>query len=349
MKRTLRTAVIGLGWAGTVHARVLSRMEGIDLVAVADSDPEQLARYPSLHQATHMEQLLHLGLDYCVVATPTETHEEIGLMLAAAGINALIEKPLASNLAAAVRLADAFDHEGLMACVGHTERRNPAIRDLAGRLHAGDYGSIYAIATRRHSPFPDRIRDVGVVTDIGIHDVDLVTWLTGRRIRSVTAHIAHISGGPHEDFATATCVLDNGVLATLQLSRIAPFKERTITLFTSAGCVTVDAITRTVDHTTNAALGSDRGLRNGFPGMDAGSITRFQVSGLEPFHVQNLAFRDALLGLPAQLVTLREGVAAVAATEAILSSARTGTSATVSWPGRDHGLAAFLIAERTSS
>jgi len=303
-------------------------MDGVDLVAVADTDPDRRAAYPALHQAVDVDGLLALDLDYCVVATPTATHDQVGLALAAAGINALIEKPLASTLAASRRLVDAFDQQRLVAAVNHTERRNPAIGELVARLRSGEFGPIYTVATRRHSPFPDRIRDVGVVSDIGIHDVDLVAYLTGHQITSVTAHTVRISGRSHEDLATATCVLDGGGLATIEVSRIAPLKERLVTLYTASGRVSVDAITRTITHHTNAAH-QGIGQSEGFPGMAAGPMIRCRVDGAEPFYAQNEAFRDALYGRSHDIVTLHEGAAAVAATEAILTAAQTGSSTPV--------------------
>ncbi|MER5648691.1 Gfo/Idh/MocA family oxidoreductase [Streptosporangium sp. NPDC002524] len=331
MSRSLRAAVIGLGWAGTVHARALAHMDGVNLVAVADTDPVRRVAYPAQRQAIDVNELLTLDLDYCVVATPTATHEEVGLTLADAGINALIEKPLAPTLEASLRLVDAFDRRALIAAVGHTERRNPAIGELAARLRTGEFGTLYALATRRHSPFPDRIRDVGVVTDIGIHDVDLVAYLTGRHITSVAARTAHISGRAHEDLATATCVLDGAGLATIELSRIAPLKERLVTVYTAAGRVSVDALTCTITHHTNASLqAGERADR--FPGMTTGPIISRHIDGPEPFYAQNAAFRDALQGRPHDIVTLREGAAAVAATEAILTAARTNASTPVPAP-----------------
>lgn len=328
MRTPLRAAVIGLGWAGTVHAQALTRIDGVDLVAVADPDPARRAAYPHLHQAADVTGLLQYGLDYCIVATPTATHEQIGLTLAGAGVHALIEKPLAPTLEASRRMVDAFERRKLVASVGHTERRNPAIAELVTRLRTGEFGQVYAVATRRHSPFPDRVRDVGVVTDIGIHDLDLITYLTGRCITSITAHTACVSGRGHDDLAMAMCLLDGGGLATVELSRLAPMKERLVILHTAAGRVSVDAVTRTITHHLNAVVNKDP-APGVFPGMTPGQIISYHVDGPEPFHAQNLAFRDALQGRTHDLVTLREGAAAVAATEATLAAAHNGTAITV--------------------
>ncbi|MFG1879321.1 Gfo/Idh/MocA family protein [Sphaerisporangium sp. NPDC049003] len=327
MSKALRAAVIGLGWAGGVHVKVLSSLDGVDLVAVADTDPERRVAFDGLRTAADVGELVRIGVDYCVVATPTTEHERISLELAAAGVHALIEKPLASTSAEATRLAEAFDRAGLVAAVGHTERRNAAVQELGARLRNGDYGSVYQVATRRNSPYPARIRDVGVVTDVAIHDVDLATWLTGRHITSVAAQVVHVTGGPHEDLATAVLRLGDDVIADIQVSRVSPSKERIVIVHTAMGCVTADALSRTITYHAHGEIDGDAAASGSLSDVP-GRRTTYEVPYAEPFRVQHEAFRDALLGLPNDIVTLRQGVAAVEATEAILTAARTGTSVT---------------------
>ena len=117
----LRAGLIGLGMMGRHHARVLGSLEGVDLVAVADpaGDPHGAAGGMALLGS--VEELIAVGIDYCVVAVPTIYHEGVGLALAAAGVHAMIEKPLAQDVESAVRLADAFESQGLVGAVGHIE------------------------------------------------------------------------------------------------------------------------------------------------------------------------------------------------------------------------------------
>ncbi len=74
-------------------------------------------------------------------------------------------------------MTDAFAARGLVGAVGHIERFNPALQELRRRIEAGDLGEVYQIATRRQGPFPARIADVGVVKDLGTHDIDLTAWV----------------------------------------------------------------------------------------------------------------------------------------------------------------------------
>lgn len=320
MRRRLRCAVIGLGWAGGVHCRVLRELDGVDLVAVADTDAALRASYDGIPAVPGIEDLLAHDLDYCVIATPTTTHERLGLALADAGIHALIEKPLADSLPAALRLTTAFDSAGLIASVGHTERRNSAITDVATRLAHGEFGDIYQVSTHRQGPFPDRIKDVGVIQDLAIHDVDLTAFLTGRPVVQVTAHALHVSGSEHEDLATAVCRLQGDLPAIHHVNRISPLKERLTLVHTARGCVVADALAFTVTVHTNGTPPS----LDGFPGVTIGPTTSWHTPRREPFVLEHQAMRDAVLGLPADIVTLRQGAAAVGVTEATLASARTG-------------------------
>ena len=115
------------------------------------------------------------------------------MQLAEAGVHALIEKPVAPDAASARRIAQAFTSRGLVACVGHIERYNPALQEMRRRLANGELGELYQIATRRQGPFPERIADVGVVLDLATHDVDLTAWVAKRPYASLSARTAHRS------------------------------------------------------------------------------------------------------------------------------------------------------------
>ena len=135
---TLRAGLIGLGMMGRHHGRVLGSLDGVELVAVADpaGDPHGVAGgRPVLGSVA---ELIAAGIDYCMVAVPTAFHEDVALELAAAGVHALVEKPLAQDTPAAARIAEAFEAAGLVGAVGHIERYNPALqhaRAQIGRAH----------------------------------------------------------------------------------------------------------------------------------------------------------------------------------------------------------------------
>ncbi|GLX09011.1 Gfo/Idh/MocA family oxidoreductase [Microbispora sp. NBRC 16548] len=307
MKRSLRAAVIGLGSAGSAHARILRSLEHVTLVAVADTEPTRLGEFDGVHSVRNIDELLHLELDYCVVATPTADHERIGLALATAGIHALIERPLAPSAPAAIRLARAFEGAGLVGAVVHIERYDTTVKELGLRLRRGDFGAVYQVAVRRHEGCAER---ADVVTSMGADIIDLAMWLIGRHVTSVAANASRDGAPRYEDHAVILLRLSGGEIANIEISRSSPHREWVVVVRTASGCVEADALTRTLTY-----YAEDKTIS-------------YEVPISEPLRSQHEAFRDALLGLPSDIAMLREGAAVVAATEAVLTSARMGACVT---------------------
>ena len=237
MTRTLRAGLVGLGRMGSHHARVLRELPGVELVAAVDSQDGVCARHPGVDVFASVGELLDRGIDICVLATPTVTHEQIGLELAEAGVATLIEKPLAHDSKAAQGIVEAFDRSGTLGAVGHVERFNPALQEVRRRLSAGELGSLYQVVTRRQGPFPDRILDAGVILDLATHDLDLTAWVTGVPYRSVSARTAHRSGRKHEDLVSVVAELANGLVVTHLVNWLSPFKERVTTITGERGAL----------------------------------------------------------------------------------------------------------------
>lgn len=325
----LRAGVLGLGMMGRNHVRVLRALDGVELVAVCDpgGDPHRVAG--ELAVLDRVDELLELGLDLCVVAAPTEDHETLGLRLASAGVHTLVEKPLAHDIDAARRLAAAFTDGGLVGAVGHIERHNPALRALRERLEPGELGEVFQIATRRQGPFPNRIRDVGVVKDLATHDVDLAAWVAGSRYTSVAARVAHKTGRPHEDLVAATGVLDDGTITNHLVNWISPMKERVTVVTGERGCFVADTLAADLYFYANADVPTEWDQIRTFRGVSEGDMVRYAIPKREPLVVELEGFRDAVAGEPATIVTMDEGVHAVAVAEALLDSAATGQTVEV--------------------
>jgi predicted dehydrogenase len=152
VSKKLRAGLVGLGMMGRHHARVLSSLENVELVAVCDplGDPHKAAGDRLVLKT--VKELIDAKIDYAMIAAPTAFHEELVLELAAAGIHAMVEKPLAIDTASAEKITAAFKEKGLVGAVGHIERYNPALQQLRMRLEKGELGDVYQIATRRQGP-----------------------------------------------------------------------------------------------------------------------------------------------------------------------------------------------------
>ena len=327
--RPLRAGLLGLGMMGRHHARVLASLEGVELVAVADPSGDVHGVAGGRRIERDLESLLAHHLDYCVVAVPAVHHEEIGLTLAAAGVHTMIEKPLALESATALRLATAFRDAGLVGAVGYIERYNPALQQARRRVAAGELGDLYQVATRRQGPFPTRIGDVGVVKDLGTHDIDLTAWVTQQRFVSVAARTAQRSGRGDEDLAAVVGQLSDGTITNHLVNWVSPFKERVTVLTGTKGAFVADTLTADLSFYANGVVEQPWDAIANFRGVTEGDIVRYAIAKPEPLRVEHEQFRDAVLGLPADVVSMDQGVETVRVTEAVLASADSGETVRV--------------------
>ena len=325
----LRAGLIGLGMMGRHHARVLASLDGVDLVGVADAggDPHGVAGGRQLVES--IEELIALGLDYCMVAVPTIYHEQIGLALAEAGVHAMIEKPLAQDTPSARRLAEAFASKGLVGAVGHIERYNPALQSARARLEAGELGKVYQVTTRRQGPFPARIADVGVVKGLATHDIDLTAWVTQQPFISVAARTAFKSGRKFEDLIAVTGQLADGTVTNHLVNWLSPLKERVTIITGEKGAFVADTLSADLTFYANGSVKVTRDDIAQFRGVSEGDVIRYAIAKPEPLRVEHENFRDAVLGKEARIVTMEEGLATLAVAEAMIRSANTGVTVTI--------------------
>ncbi len=321
---SIRMGVIGLGMMGRHHARVAREVEGVELVAVADAmgDPHRVAG--DLPLFSSVSDLLGHGVDAAIVAVPTQFHESVGLELAAAGVHALIEKPIAESLAEGTRLVDAFSKSGLVGAVGHIERFNPALVELRKRLESGELGQVHQIHTRRQGPFPARIADVGVIKDLGSHDFDLTSWLAKSPYANVSAQTAFKSGRAHEDMVTVSAKLQNGIITNHLVNWLTPFKERMTIVTGERGSFVADTLTADLTFFENGTIDTDWDALTAFRGVSEGTVTRFALDKREPLKAEHEAFRDRVLGKSSESVTMQQGLEVLRVCEASIESSRSG-------------------------
>ncbi|MGH3497541.1 MAG: Gfo/Idh/MocA family protein [Nocardioidaceae bacterium] len=324
MSGPLRAGLIGAGAMGRHHARVLRGLPDVDLVVVADPGGDPYGVVGSASLVPGVEAVVATGIDLCVVATPTYAHVDVGLALAEAGIATLIEKPLASTFHDARQLEEAFDKAGVLGCVGHVERYNPALLQMRRRLAAGELGSVYQVITRRQGPYPARIGDVGVVMDLATHDVDLTAWVTQQPYRDVSARTAHRSGREHEDLVAVVGSLADGTVVNHLVNWLSPMKERITVVTGERGCLVADTLSADLTFYANGAAPVQWDTFATFRGVVEGDMVRYAFPKAEPLATELAAFCDAVRGGRAETVTMREAVTTVEVAERLLESARSG-------------------------
>jgi predicted dehydrogenase len=308
---------------GANHVRVLSNLEGVELVGVADSVGVSGALPPHTNLVKSVDELIKLGLDYCVIAAPTAFHEEIALKLIDSGIHILVEKPLAHSYESAVRIRDAAKAKNIIGGVGHIERYNSALLQARLRVQAGELGAIYQVATRRQGPFPARVADVGVVKDLATHDIDLTSWITGKKYLQVSAHSAFRSGRQHEDLITVSALLEDSIVVNHVVNWLSPLKERKTIITGEKGTYVADTLRADLTFYENGKIDISQSEMARFRGVTQGDVHIFAFEKPEPLIVEHSNFKDAVLGKSHEIVSLDQGATTVRIADAVLESSKT--------------------------
>ncbi|MBX5496332.1 MAG: Gfo/Idh/MocA family oxidoreductase [Bryobacteraceae bacterium] len=234
--KKIRVAVVGAGQFGKHHMRVIRESERAELAAVVDQDPARAAEAASAYGCpcfTDFRQLAGL-VDAAVVAVPTVKHAEVGCPLLEAGIDLLVEKPIAADLDSARRLVDTAEAHGRILQVGHLERFNPAVAALREIVDAPLFFEIH-----RLSIFTPRSLDVDVVLDLMIHDLDIVLSLVKAEPEEIRAAGISILSSK-VDIANVRVAFPRGVVANFTASRVSTERVRKLRLFQPHQYISVD-------------------------------------------------------------------------------------------------------------
>jgi UDP-N-acetylglucosamine 3-dehydrogenase len=220
-------------------------MPGVNLVGVADPDDKQadfVERSLGCAAVANVADLVALGVDALSIAAPTHLHRSIALTAIGHGIHVLVEKPIASTVEEGREIIAAARRAGVTLMVGHVERFNPAVQAIKEAISEED---ILSIAITRVGPFPPRMSNVGVVIDLAVHDIDLISWFTGSEIIEVQPQLRSAKA-EREDIALLQFRTASGVLAHINTNWLTPFKARTVHVATKRKYVIGDLLTRQV-------------------------------------------------------------------------------------------------------
>lgn len=239
----LKVGVIGAGSMGRHHVRVYSEMDECNLVGIADPDASkgELADRHQTKLFTDHHALLDLKPDLVTIAAPTTLHYDLACDALDAGCHLLIEKPVSDDLDKAQQLIDRAAAVGRSIAVGHIERFNPAVVELKQLIDAGELGDVLAVNNLRVGPYHGRILDTGIILDIGIHDVDLISMLLSsqpQRVFATGMRLVHT----HEDHAVLHLAYPHGVTGVIETSWLAPYRARNIFVVGTQHFALVDLI-----------------------------------------------------------------------------------------------------------
>jgi len=232
----IRTAVVGAGKMGKIHAKVYHQLPQCDLVAVVDTEPqkaEQLAGNYGCKAYKDCEQILD-SVDAVTISTPTSHHFELARLFIKSRVAAMIEKPLAATVREGKNIVALAREYDTVVAVGHSERCNPVVQAMK-RL---DIEPKF-IEASRISPYPFRSTDIGVVLDVMIHDIDIVLSLAASKIKKIDAVGVSVIDKA-EDICNARIMFENGCIANITASRLALKTERKVRVFSRQAYLSAD-------------------------------------------------------------------------------------------------------------
>ena len=228
--KTVGVAVVGLGYWGPNRIRVLLDNDDVEVRRICDPDRKRLraaaARYPSARPSLSFDEVIDdPAIDAVVIATPVFTHADLTAQALEAGKHIFVEKPLAASSAEASDLARlAADNDVVLMC-GHTFLYSPPVRLIKRLLDDGELGDLHYISSSRVNLGPYR-SDVSVVFDLGPHDFSILLYWLDRVPRAMSAIGRDVISPGVADFAFVNAIFEDGLVANIELSWLAPSKLR---------------------------------------------------------------------------------------------------------------------------
>jgi len=314
--------VVGVGVFGRNHARVYKELEqqgeAVRLLGVVDPDvsrADAVAREFNCKAFGSVEQMLttQSELRAATVAAPTVHHLSVARELMKAGVDVLIEKPLAATLAEAEELVALAAEHKRVAQVGHLERFNPAVRATVPLLTQPMFFEVH-----RLSVFTPRSLDVDVVLDLMIHDLDIVLAFAKSKVKEVRAVGLPILSGK-VDIANVRLEMESGCIANFTASRVSTERVRKLRFFQPRQYVSLDYGRQEVLVFTVGEQGKESGLPSPNPQI---GVTKAPVAAEEPLHAELKAFLHAVRERSAPVVPLEDGRRALALALEIVAAIR---------------------------
>ena len=304
----MKVVQIGVGGWGKNHSRVLSEF-GV-LSAVCDTSSQRAKEFGkkySVNFYNSFESLLeHEEFDAALVCTPTFTHSDITKRLIENKKHVFVEKPMTYLSEDGQNLIDAAKRNNVILTCGYIERFNPAVASVKDFLKSQKYGDLIRLEFYREHRMPQHIKDVGVIYDTSVHDIDTAMWLfdeTPEIVFAIAGKINH----EHEDFATITLGFKDNKTATISSNWITPIRVRNFNAVCTEARIFSDFITQEI------RIETDNGTENP------------KNEKAEPLSLEIKNFLDTIDGKDDLLVKPEQAVNVTKIAEAALLSSQRGT------------------------
>lgn len=312
----MNAAVIGVGNMGQHHARNYFELKNVNLVALADlnkTQGQELAkRFKCQYYKNYEDMLEKEKIDLVTIAVPTKFHKKVALAAIGKGINVLIEKPIAGNVADAKQIVAAAKEKKVKFTVGHIERFNPAVIKLKELMDKGKLGEIVSISNTRIGPMPPQIKDANVVIDIGVHDIDLINWFYNKLPSQIMATGGNALNRMQQDYVNVFMKYGDKS-GSFQANWITPAKVRHMVVCGTKAYVELNLITQEL-----ALYESEYKFETDSFGEFVIKFGQLKdkkvipVESIEPLKAEIESFIEAIKNDTRPMVTAREAIEALA-------------------------------------
>ena len=307
-------SLIGVGRMGQFHLNVINQIDSINLTGIYDADENHLNEVANKYNIDKFKSLDEAidNADAVIIASPTKFHFEIAKKALEKGKHVLVEKPMTETYAQAKELQEIVNKKNVILQVGHVERFNGAVQELHHIIEKP-----YLIEARRLAPFTPRITDVGVVFDIMIHDLDIVTSLVKKPVIRFAASGKRVRTN-NEDIASALLEFEDETIATISASRITQEKIRTLAISTEDAYFILDYATQDITIHRQASSESKIKTSIGINYTQESIIERVFIHRDNPLKLEDEHFANCILGKDKRFVSVENDVNTIKLTEDIL-------------------------------
>ncbi len=311
MSKKTRVGVVGVGYLGQIHAKIYHSMPNVDLVMLADTHEDNVSKLAAEYDCGYTTNFLDLidKVDAVSIVVPTSAHYDVAQPFLEAGIATLLEKPIAASVDEARKLVDLAAQNETPFLIGHLERYNPALRAVASKVAEPKYIEVHRLGT-----FVERATDVDVVTDLMIHDLDLVLSLVDEEPIDVQAIGSQVITD-HVDLANVRLQFPSGAVANITASRVSNKRFRRFRVFGPEGYYGVNLMDQELDIVTKG----DTPEGQSFAELETEHLV-FEAE--QPLQVELAHFIDVTNGQAMPMVTGLQGLRALQLAEQIQSIMR---------------------------
>jgi UDP-N-acetylglucosamine 3-dehydrogenase len=306
--KQIKIGVVGTGGWGKNHLRVFSEL-GV-LSCLCDVDAQRATGWGEKYGCKTYhdvdEMLASESLDAVTICTPTVTHFEVASKVLKKGIHAFVEKPMTRTSAEGRDLMEIAKSAGKFLTVGFIERFNPAVVDAKAAINASTLGEPLLLEFHRENKWEGRIRDVGIIQDTSVHDIDSARWLLDEEPNVVFARAGNVLSETREDFAVITLGFEKKKSAFIMSNWVTPKRLRQLAIVCTNGIISLDFITQ----------------ETRFEEASGTRVPRRQF--MEPLMEEMKAFLESIKSGKQPLVKPKDGLNNTIIAEAALASSQSG-------------------------